>query len=134
MRLAQQRGFTLIELLLTVALIGILTTVATTSYQHQISKVRRWQMTATLWQLAAQLDEHYLKNHTYLGMPQELLADDHSYRGSYLVQPDIQTESYTLRAIPIGSQLRDTQCGELILASSGQRNIGGTGSVNNCWR
>lgn len=64
-RTMKQRGFTLIELMITVAIVGILATVAYPSYTHYIRKGKRATAQAALMELASKEQTYLLDRRIY---------------------------------------------------------------------
>jgi len=62
-----QQAFTLIEMMITVAIIGILASIAYPSYQAQINGSREAEARAALVSLATVLSQYHLDNNTYVG-------------------------------------------------------------------
>jgi prepilin-type N-terminal cleavage/methylation domain-containing protein len=62
---SNQLGFTLIELMITVAIIGILASIAIPSYSDYVKKGYVVDATNTLSGLRANLEQHYQDNRTY---------------------------------------------------------------------
>lgn len=65
MRLKSNRGFTLIELMITVAILGILTSIAYPSYQNYIRKSYRSDAYNGLTRMADLQERYYLSNRGY---------------------------------------------------------------------
>jgi len=61
----QQAGFTLIELLITVAIIGILASVAYPSYTDYVKRAQIQQATGELSQMRNRMERYYQDNRTY---------------------------------------------------------------------
>lgn len=142
----RQGGFTLVELLIAVMVVGILATVAIPAYYGSVERSRRGDAITTLMGLA-QAQERFMANHGEyasslngsvsdksdlgLGMPAGNLSNEEFYTIS-LNRPDGEG-SYTLTATPRGSQTSDTKCANFILKHTGERDVSGTGSVDDCW-
>jgi type IV pilus assembly protein PilE len=62
-----QKGFTLIELMITVAIVGIIATIAYPSYQGFIQKSSRSVAQADLMALAAAMERHKAATYSYKG-------------------------------------------------------------------
>jgi len=133
-------GITLIELVIVVTIIGILAAFGYPSFVEQIGKSRRADATTALTSLAAELEGYYNNRETYLnagndsitGIPTitallgGTLTEHEHYQLSYTART---TNSFTIRAVPQGSQATDL-CGTFITNSIGQRTVSGTGD---CW-
>src|SRR5882757_5493987 len=68
-RPATTAGFTLIELMIAVAVVGILATIAATSYQSQIQRSRRTDARSDLLDLAGREEKLYSTTNAYGGTP-----------------------------------------------------------------
>ena len=120
-------GFTFIELLVVLAIIGILGAISYPLYSKHLVKARRIYAITALMDLAGQMEEQYVLSNTYDKVTTEDLKD---YRFE-ITQKD---DTYVLRAVPLGKQAEaDVLCGSLILDQNGNRSIGGSGTVEECW-
>lgn len=63
----QSRGFTLIELMITVAIIGILASIALPAYQDYVRRAKVTEATSTLADLRIRMEQFYQDNRTYVG-------------------------------------------------------------------
>ena len=143
----QAAGFTLIELMIVLAIIAILTVIAYPSYQRYIVKSNRQAARSMVYAIADRQEQFFLDNKAYAVDLSTLgYTDDTIYVGRdgqlsgagaedliYSLQiVDAADTSYTVLAEPQGTQAdRDTDCGNLSLTSSGQRDRSGDGE--NCW-
>jgi type IV pilus assembly protein PilE len=122
----RSKGMTLIELMITVAVVGILATIAYPSYQNQIRRSNRSDAITALTAMANAQERFYLANNTYatttppLGFP---AAPGNSQRGFYtltVASPDFTTRfTVTAAAVAGGPQAGDTACTPLTLNSTG---------------
>lgn len=136
---AASRGFTLIELMITVAIVAILAAVALPSYSQYMLKARRGDAQSFMAEVVARQQHFLIDRRAYatditaatsaggLGM-----AIPSNVAGHYTVTVATDNSappSFTVSAVPVGGQARDT-CGTLRITNAGVRSATGTGS---CW-
>lgn len=141
---AKQTGFTLIELMITVAIIGILTSVGYPSYQHHIRKAKRSEAQAALVSMATAMEQWRVENNNdYTGVTvgtgttaifTDRVPTDGSGTQIYTLSiPTLAAGNYTLKAAPYGTQVGD-ECGDLTLDSTGVKGANGTSpDTAGCW-
>lgn len=99
MRLKSNRGFTLIELMITVAILGILSSIAYPSYQNYIRKSYRSDAYNGLTNLADRQEVYYLQNRGYASTMAILGESTTTREGLYTLAVAATTAiSYTLTA------------------------------------
>jgi type IV pilus assembly protein PilE len=161
---SKQTGMTLIELLITVAIIGILGSVAYPSYQAYVAQANRAEAKGILLENAQFLERNYTTNNCYhrtdsacataaaivaLPYAQAPKMGTSKYTITAVYNADLAAacatfgQCYTLSATPTGSMTSD-QCGTLTLDQAGRQgaaNIDGDGSSVNdpednaiCWQ
>ncbi len=128
------RGFTLIEMMITVAIIGILASIAYPSYNEYVLKSRRAAAQADLTELSQWLERQFTANMSYLvNNAAPTLPFSQSPRSGtayYTIsfKGNVTNQNYELLAKPTGAQAKDS-CGDLTLTRSGAKTAAKTG----CW-
>ena len=137
----KQLGFTLIELMITVAIVGILASIAYPTYQDSVMKSRRADVKGVLLGLANAMERHYTEISSYQGAAGSksspvdtgtawIYSIPTETARFYTVTISVATAStYTLNAVPTGVQNGD-KCGTLTLTHTGVKGFTGTGD---CW-
>lgn len=121
-------GFTLIELMITIAIIGILASVAYPSYQQYIIKSKRSAAQAQMLDIANREQQYFLANRTYadkttLEANGYSLPTEVSTNYSYTINvPTSTPPSFTITFTAIGNQTSD---GNLSLTSTGVKSPSG---------
>ena len=125
----RSKGFTLIELIMTLAIIGILSSIAYPSYLDTITRARRHDGQTALLELANQMEQYYANNATYQtatiasGGPTDIRSSNTSPEGWYFLAITGQTDTgYSLQARAINAQARnDKLCSTLTFNSAGEK-------------
>ena len=132
-----QLGFTLIELMITVAIVGILASIAYPSYQDSVRKSRREDAKGVLLGLANAMERRFTENNFYTGAsgtagtpadtgaPRIYTIPTATAIYYTITISAASASSYTLSAVPTGT---DT-CGTLTLDHIGVK----TPSTAGCW-
>ena len=128
------RGFTLIEIMIVVALIGILASIALSSYQSHARKTRRYAAQSCLMEQAQYLERYYTTannpmNYTGATLPDATCKTNlASYYTFSLPAAANSSQAFSVQADAIGGQTGDTGCTTLSLTQAASRSPG-TG----CW-
>ena len=140
---AKQTGFTLIELMITVAIIGILSSVGYPSYQRHIQKAKRSEAQAALVSMATAMEQWRVENNNdYSGVTvgtgatsifSDQVPTDGGTKTYTLSISTLAAGNYTLKAVPVAPQDTD-ECGELTLDSTGIKGAKGISpDTAGCW-
>lgn len=134
----QQHGFTLIELMITVAIVGILSSIAYPNYTSYVQRGHRADARAGLLAAAQWLERAATATGVYpTSLPTNLSwSGDASKRYTIAFASGNTNAAFTLTAAPkTGAQSSDN-CGTLTLSNTGLRGAKGvtTGAiVTECW-
>ena len=157
-----QQGFTLMELMVTVAIVGILASIAIPSYQDSVRKSRRADATAVLLGLANAMERRFTESSSYCDVgggtgaastgcgtaaldtgtptgigftiPNETVAF-YTVTISQITNINATTTQgggYILTAVPTGAQTGD-KCGNLILDHTGAKTVSTAVPTADCW-
>ena len=114
-----EQGFTLVEIMITVALIGIISTIAFVSYSGYILKARRTEAVQTLLSMQLAEEQYRSENATYGTIAQVWNNVTTTENGFYNLAISGNTATaYTLTATAVGNQANDAQDGTSCTALS----------------
>lgn len=137
------RGFTLVELMITVAIIGILASIALPAYNDSVRKGRRAQGRTALLEAMQAQERWFTQRNSYL----EILVPGESTNIKMTSGDGSGTPAYRLTAVtcnaatPIASCVKlvaqptipDPETGNLTLFSTGLKSCEGASNANACW-
>jgi type IV pilus assembly protein PilE len=150
---AKPAGFTLIELMIAVAIVGILATIAATSYQRQVMQSHRTDARTALLDLAGREEKLFSTTNLYSAIPSVLgygtattavsfpvgSSNGTNYYNVLITTPDpnqpANPNSYTITATPIAGspQAADTMCTSLTVNQLGQQTATPAANAATCW-
>lgn len=143
MTIKNHNGFTLIELMITVAIVGILASIALPSYTRYINQANRSDAKTVLFENAQFLERNYTENNKYhldsAGQPIVLPANTSPKTGTALYDISVTNftaTTYTLTATPVtGGRMDGDECGALSINQLGQKTVSGASlDADTCWR
>lgn len=142
---ASSGGFTLIELMVTVAIVGILATIAVETYSREVQKSRRTDARTALLDLAGREEKFFSVSNTYslnasdLGYPAFTTPVGNGYYTVSIAVPDgsqnTTAPTYLITATPVpgGLQANDTACTSLTVNQLGQQGATPAANAALCW-
>ena len=143
---AKQNGFTLVELMITVAIIGILSSVGYPSYTKHIQKAKRVEAQGALVSMATAMEQWRVENNNNYGDGTDSIfavqvptdgtgTKTYSLTFTTTVSASDSTkyDKYTLTATPVTPQDADV-CHVLTLKSTGEKGANGISpDTAGCW-
>jgi len=123
--LKKTAGFTLIEIIITLAVAGILVSLAYPAYTDSVRKSRRTDAMTTLIELQMLQEKHRSTNISYAA---DLTTFGYTVVSSKAPTPSgyyeleltgVSGAGFTITAIPLGDQTRDTSCVSFVVTQNG---------------
>ena len=129
----QSRGFSLLELLITVAVIGIISSIAYPSYVDNISRANRSEAQRELLRMASLQEQYFIDHREYTADMTKLGVATDPYitnSGLYSIDTTVVGITYTLVATAKGRQITaDSSCLTLSVTDTGKK----TAASTHCW-
>ena len=131
------RGLTLIEIMVVVALVGILASIALSSYQSSARKNRRYAAQSCLMEQAQYLERYYTSannpmSYTSAALPNA--ACKTNLAAYYTFSLTSASQAFSVQAVASGTQTVDTNCRTLALNQAAQQtSSSATASTTGCW-
>ena len=123
------RGFSLIDVMITVAIVGVLATIALPSYQSSVRKSNRGAAQSYLGDIAQRQQQYLLDQRSYASTEAALgLTTPSSVAPFYTIAIGISAgppPAFTASATPIGSQAGDLSGQPLTLSNTGAKGPSG---------
>lgn len=137
-KIMKKNGFSLIELMMTVAIVGVLSSIAIPTYKNYSIKSHRVEGKSLIMEIMQRQEKYYTENNTYttnltlLGYSSSTVISEQGYYSlTAAAAADGIINNVILTAQPIGSQASDSECGSFIMNSNGQKTT--STSSTTCW-
>lgn len=131
------RGFHILEILIVLVIIIIMSQWMMMNYQQFLARGKRHAAASELFTLASALEEFAMLQGSYKNATlANLKVDEFVVHHQYQLRLD-QTEDFyfQISALPLGNQAQaDSDCGKLILTSTGVKKVSGKKSADLCWQ
>jgi type IV pilus assembly protein PilE len=128
---------TLIEIMIVVALIGILSSIALSSYQSHALKTRRYAAQSCLMEQAQYMERYYTTTNnpmSYTGAVLPSATCKTNLAAYYTFSLTSASQAFTVQAVASGTQTGDTNCRTLALNQAAlQSSSSATASTTGCW-
>lgn len=149
------RGFTLIELIISVAIVGLLSSIALPSYQEYVARGRRSEVKTVLLEASQWMERFYSENFRYdqnaagtaisTVFPANYAQSPKEGRAAYSITVSAAgTRTYTLTATRVaGSNIASDKCGDFSITNVGVRSnpnysttkfSSASAAVLECWK
>lgn len=126
----KEKGFTLIELMITVAIVGILTSIAVPSYRDYVLRSKIGEATGSLSSLRIRLEQYYQENRTYENACKDnTLAPIPSGLKYFNINCTLEGDTYTIKAIGLGFEYTVNESNQKTTAKVPE----GWTSSDSCW-
>ncbi len=114
-----QSGFSLLEMVFSLSVVGILSSIAYPAFSSTLAAARRSDALVALMTVQT-AQERFRANHEAYGELSQLGLASTSAAGHYdIVVESASPSGYSVRAVAVGAQRRDTACQQLRLTMDG---------------
>ena len=135
-RTKSHNGFTLIELMITVAILGIIASIAIPSYFEHVKRTARTEAITSLLDAANKQEQYFVDNREYTSTIADLGVSTTTESNFYTISVKVDNDAgtFTFKATPkSGPPLQDTECKTLSISDTGLKTSTGSADSSTCW-
>lgn len=129
-------GFTLIELMITVAILGIIASVALPSYFEHVKRTARAEAITALLDAANKQEQYFVDNREYTNTLSDIGVASPTEHGFYELKAEVKNDegTFIITATAIaGPPLEDDDCKTFSITDTGLRKSTGKADSAQCW-
>ncbi|MEH6395263.1 type IV pilin protein [Pseudoalteromonas sp.] len=132
----KQLGFTLIELMITVAILGIIASIALPSYFEHVKRTARTEAITSLLDAANRQEQFFVDNRQYTTNLDNIGVVTPTEHGFYTIKADVDNDAgtFSFTATPVaGPPLQDEDCKTFTIDDAGLKTATPKANSAMCW-
>ncbi|CCQ09609.1 Type IV pilus biogenesis protein PilE [Pseudoalteromonas luteoviolacea B = ATCC 29581] len=127
-------GFSLIELMVTIAIVGILASIAYPSYEQYVKRAARAEAMAALLDAANRQEQYFVDNRAYTTDLAKLAISSTTENGYFTLATTVTGNTFVVTATAAAGPVKgDSVCSTLTINEIGVKGATGSGTTDYCW-